>query len=343
MTQKEFIGKLATKLQWDESNTSEALEVISNILTEKLSENDVVSIENFGVFTIHKNQEYILHDSETGERYLMPPEVVVLFEPTLSEYSEQEINISFESDGLLKSSINSAFQNFEPTLINEGVEFPGIKIVSTNEPEKDITEPEPEAVSVAETAVLLEIEPEPPVTTEIIKNTESHSKPVIRPEVSLRPKSRFRKRSRVLVPVLGGVVIVMATLFFFSMELQNAKTVVTEKEKRAKLPIVSSELDLTNDLVQEPAIASQPVSRNPESVILRDGETLRIVALNLFGNKEFWVYIYQENMSNIKNPNIVNEGTELKIPDISIYDINPDSPQSIAKAKEKGDRILESL
>ena len=46
MTQKELIGKLANKLQWDESNSSDFLETISNILNEQLSENNIIYIDN---------------------------------------------------------------------------------------------------------------------------------------------------------------------------------------------------------------------------------------------------------------------------------------------------------
>lgn len=222
MTQKEFIRKLASNLQWDESNTSEVIKTISNILTEQLSESKVVSIENFALFGTQKNQEYILINSETGERYLMPPEVVVLFEPYQDNDSESNQTVVFEADELLKKGINGAFHNFKSTLINEGVEFPGIKVVTTQEQEDEISEPEPvdvsvgepavvaaaesADVSVAESSVIVESGPEPPVATKTIQSRETHAK----------SKSRSRKSSNVLIPILGGVVIVMATLFFFN-------------------------------------------------------------------------------------------------------------------------------
>jgi nucleoid DNA-binding protein len=210
MTQKELIGKLANKLQWDESNSSDFLETISNILNEQLSENNIISIDNFGTFSTQKYQEYILVDSETGERYLMPPEVVVLFEPYTGDVFEpvdHSFNISFEADDSLKGKINSAFQNFEPTLINEGVEFPGIQVVSSQQPKTEIAIPvEP----------IADAEPTPPVETKVVGDKENLSKPVLQTDIDLRQKSSSRKSSRVLIPVLGGVAIVMATLFFFN-------------------------------------------------------------------------------------------------------------------------------
>lgn len=234
MKQKEFIGKLAAKLQWDESNISGFIETISNILKEQLSDNHVVTIENLGVFSTHKNQEYILVNHETGERYLMPPEIVVLFEPDadlLQEPAGQVYQISFEVDDSLKSIINSAFQNFEPTLVNEGVEFPGIPVITTEESEPEIEEPEVEEVPEVKEP---EIEPEPEVEEPETEDFSEADNPLIKaaPEIKetkleeesltkhaekrLKPKTRPRRSSRVMIPVLGGVAIVLATLFFFN-------------------------------------------------------------------------------------------------------------------------------
>lgn len=80
-----------------------------------------------------------------------------------------------------------------------------------------------------------------------------------------------------------------------------------------------------------------------EKVVLQDGKTLRIIAEDKFGNREFWVYIYLKNKNKIRNPNIVSVGTELIIPDSTEYDIDASDPQSIAKAKALGDSELEKF
>ncbi|MDR2816627.1 MAG: hypothetical protein LBB62_08005, partial [Proteiniphilum sp.] len=48
--------------------------------------------------------------------------------------------------------------------------------------------------------------------------------------------------------------------------------------------------------------------KEPEKTILQEGKTLRLLALDLFGNREFWVYIYLENRDKIPNPNRVPAG-----------------------------------
>ncbi|MDD4777144.1 MAG: hypothetical protein PHV53_02530 [Fermentimonas sp.] len=127
------------------------------------------------------------------------------------------------------------------------------------------------------------------------------------------------------------------------MEWQVEKDLSPEKALIAETAETKGRAEIISEPESDVLTAAQPVEQYPESLTLGKGETLRSVALDLFGNKEFWVYIYQENMQNINNPNVIPVGTELLIPDISKYDIDADNPQSIEKAKEKGDMIIMSL
>jgi hypothetical protein len=68
-----------------------------------------------------------------------------------------------------------------------------------------------------------------------------------------------------------------------------------------------------------------------------------MIALEKFGNREFWVYIYYKNKDIIKNPNIVPEGIELTIPNKSEYDIDASNPQSVTKAKLLGEIELKKF
>lgn len=83
--------------------------------------------------------------------------------------------------------------------------------------------------------------------------------------------------------------------------------------------------------------------KQEETIILGEGKTLRLLALELFGDKAFWVYIYKENLDIIPNPNIVRSGIKLKVPDIDKYFIKKDSPESIYKAKLEGDRVTSNI
>lgn len=70
---------------------------------------------------------------------------------------------------------------------------------------------------------------------------------------------------------------------------------------------------------------------------------MRLLALDFFGDREFWVYIYFENKDKISNPNRVPSGIELVLPDRSSYFINAADPQSVLKAKSLGTEILRAF
>lgn len=63
------------------------------------------------------------------------------------------------------------------------------------------------------------------------------------------------------------------------------------------------------------------------------GVMLTTLAKKHYGNKFFWCYIYEENKSIIKNPNLIPLGTKLTIAPKSKYGIDPSNRESIEKAK----------
>ncbi len=79
-----------------------------------------------------------------------------------------------------------------------------------------------------------------------------------------------------------------------------------------------------------------------ETVRLGKGETLRILAERLFGNREFWVYIYLENKHIIPDPNRVPAGISLLVPDTRQYRIDAADPASVQSAKQQGDSLFQS-
>ena len=87
-------------------------------------------------------------------------------------------------------------------------------------------------------------------------------------------------------------------------------------------------------------VSSPEIER--KSIQLQEGETLRILAEKLFGNREFWIYIYLENSESIADPNRVPAGIQLTLPDPGHYRIDPADPASVNRAKELGDQVLHS-
>lgn len=122
--------------------------------------------------------------------------------------------------------------------------------------------------------------------------------------------------------------------FFFSKTIQIGKASV--EEITVTVPSVVD----PETVRQEEASVTVPEEQEVKTTILSKGQTLRVLALDLFGNKEFWVYIYLENKDKIPNPNRVPSGLELSLPDRATYSINAEDAQSVAKAKSLGNKVL---
>jgi nucleoid DNA-binding protein len=73
----------------------------------------------------------------------------------------------------------------------------------------------------------------------------------------------------------------------------------------------------------------------PARVRMTQGSSLRQLALEHYGDKVFWVYIYEYNKSIIKNFDQIPLGTELRLPSTKTYDIDPNSQLSVEKAYMK--------
>ncbi|MDR1781300.1 MAG: HU family DNA-binding protein [Tannerella sp.] len=98
----------------------------------------------------------------------------------------------------------------------------------------------------------------------------------------------------------------------------------TEKEKTSK-PVTSST-----------ANTSPSSSKTVAKVKMQPGQRLTLLALEYYGDKIFWVYIYEYNKAKIgSDPNQVPVGMELSIPDKSVYGIDAGSASSREKARQK--------
>jgi len=104
--------------------------------------------------------------------------------------------------------------------------------------------------------------------------------------------------------------------------------------------VISEENNTISEYVDNHYKSKNQISEM-KTTVLDEGETLRLLALELFGDKEFWIYIYQENRDVISNPNRVPFGLELSIPDTDKYFIDCDNPNSVAKAKLEANKLLE--
>lgn len=90
----------------------------------------------------------------------------------------------------------------------------------------------------------------------------------------------------------------------------------------------------------DPAPYQAPKTKTLGKVKIKHGDRLTVIALEHYGNKLFWVYIYQYNKAIIKDPNNVPIGTVIDIPAPELYGIDAKSKASREKAAALQTEIL---
>ena len=75
-------------------------------------------------------------------------------------------------------------------------------------------------------------------------------------------------------------------------------------------------------------------------VKIEAGSRLTLIALEYYGSKHFWVYLYEHNKSKIKDPNNVPIGTVVEIPAPRLYGIDAHDRASVEKATMLQTQIL---
>ena len=81
------------------------------------------------------------------------------------------------------------------------------------------------------------------------------------------------------------------------------------------------------------ASKAQPASSEEAEVVrIQAGDRLTRFSLRKYGHKAFWVYIYEENRSRIKDPDNIPIGTTITLPQASKYKIDARDTNSVNKA-----------
>lgn len=161
------------------------------------------------------------------------------------------------------------------------------------------------------------------------------------------------------VIILLAVCVIGGMLYFFlrvdgaerkaskqAFEIQTEQVIPEVAPQTAQQissdTILESEKTEKVQEVPAPAVKTEPASDSIAEVTLRKGDRLTLLALRFYGNKSFWVYIYDANKLKYPDPNDIPVGARLKIPTADRYGIDAENPNSVKRAKEMAAKILTS-
>ncbi len=161
---------------------------------------------------------------------------------------------------------------------------------------------------------------------------------------------------------LNDSLITSEDLETINEDSDNAEIANAEESKSDRIENTTKEekndvlkIDKKVDSIVKDSKSSDPVSNNsankdyhrmagpdgnPVTVTLKPGERLTLVALEHFGDKAFWPYIFDANSDKLKAPNLVQAGMTLYLPDPSYYGIDAKDEKSLQKAKSRGAQLL---
>lgn len=340
-------GKLKKK------GSEEFLRIFFKVIEDSLFQGEVVKIQGFGTFKLLKVDARKSVNVTTGEEFEI----------------NEHFKVSFIPDATLKELINKPYAHLEPVDLdllaekNESV----VSDISENKLEENklddnIAKTKSKTIDKVNKEIDLpkkNLEHETILSkddSEVYALEDSDDKNIFRPKIiaasfllmilalavwaflsnraaqkelkckvaeigkyesEQRNRTQADKSATLIEDSLGAE----ATTFAIKDSVAKAK-----KETKKKDPAISE--------IKAPKKYSSVLAQKfPVTETIEQGSRLTLLALKYYGNKAFWVYIYEANKNIITNPDKIPVGTKIRIPKPDFTKINAKDPESIAKAK----------
>lgn len=122
------------------------------------------------------------------------------------------------------------------------------------------------------------------------------------------------------------------------------ETAPPAKETVAEKPIVKYDSNFKPDFIDYMKAKHPDVSletKGTKKVKVAKGQRLTTIALDNYGDKNYWVYIYLYNHKIIKNPNSVNVGMKLLVPKLDKSLVDGANPVTMEMASEVRRALVE--
>lgn len=81
MDNKQYITRLSRRASLNYKETQQLVSSTIAMITDVLSQDDILAIPAFGTFEAEKHDEYIAVDETSGKRMLFPPSISAKFSP----------------------------------------------------------------------------------------------------------------------------------------------------------------------------------------------------------------------------------------------------------------------
>ena len=324
----DLASQLSDKTGKDKKDSELFIREFISIVSETLPNDKIVKVKGLGSFKVITVEQRESVDVNTGERIIIP----------------SHSRISFVPEKELKERINKPFACFETVELGDGVSFS-----DEGQPVEKESAAAVEDAANGDASEIHEEQKTEGVLTEMpaeeimgLKPVEQETSEEMDSPNNISDKKQINSSSNLaaIILVLFFVLLGIGVYSFYTIgDFQAAeRTNVAEQAKLAEkiedsvllvddgTEIVQEQLDTdtTNDIEEKKEIVKETIA---------SGTRLTLISLKHYGHKVFWVYIYEHNKEIIKNPNNIQIGTEVVIPDAALYSIDVGDPKSIEKAE----------
>lgn len=346
------------------------------LVSDKVISDGIVRIKGIGTFKSVFVEARESINVNTNERFTIPAHKKFSFVPDKEladqvnkpfsffetteisdKVTDEELGITdIITDGLTEVTDDEESAEDIPVILPEPV-------IPQSEPEEpEIEEPEQEEQeSTPEQKEEIAEEPIKSATSKSETETEPASEEVIEDEhepemISEKHETKDCDRlsfsSKVMIACVAALcVLTVVNLYvFFNPQLAtmpgDESDVVVQKVET----VIVRDTILKDSIVNKEILPQQNTTDNvssektfPLKYKIEAGSRLSMLAKQYYGNKVFWVYIYEHNKGSIADPNNVPIGTEIELPRPDAYGINSADTASVEAAKRKQTEIINRL
>lgn len=312
-TLQELAGVLATQTGRTKKESEEFLREFITVVVDGAFTDRIVKVKGLGTFKVIEVEDRESVNVNSGQRFIIPG----------------HYKFNFTPDKELKELVNKPFSFFDTTEIQ------------TEESLQELTATTEESLEETEEGKAVEAEP---VIAPIEVAKEKEPQPIKKEkEVVRTEKPKNNKRWLLIILILLVAALGVFAYYLLEKSKQSPSySSLSQTEKVREALLEKSEKEIVEP---EPEVEVEPEPAKPEQTTSSDdlpkilgyetiepGTRLTLIALEYYQHKVFWVYIYEYNKEQIKDPNNIPVGTKLAIPAPEVYGIDAKNRESIEKA-----------
>ncbi len=258
--------------------------------------------------------------------------------PLLGRFAIADGTVQFRPDADLAAEVNSPFADFQPIEVpaSFAIESEGLEQSEQSEESEQLEQLE-QSEQLEEAEILAE--PEPETEPEIEAETEAETEPEPEPEPEIEPEPEVVKTRRALGCCRGmligliGVIVGFVGGWFAAQYYSPKKVFVVIDEELPEEPLILDTIP-----AEEPDTVEIEQPRPLVTDTVRVGRYLTTMAKDHYGQKEYWVYIYEANPQ-FGDPNALSAGTVVIIPPADSLGLVAGDEAKLAEAQRKLNEI----